>query len=201
MPCLPSTSISRTLRPALARARARAAATVVLPVPPLPVTTCRRTPSQSVSLVVMPLLPPVVLSQGGYLRSDTLWFGGRLLTCDPFVTTLGSRKRGDPGGCSLRRHRDPGHTRDNRGWALAQGGTAVREGRDLPVRAGSARAARPGASRHPAGRRPDGEGQHADRRHGGARSGGHHQGQRERPGGRGGVFPRGGPDQGHRERA
>src|SRR6266516_2480246 len=61
MPCLPSTSISRTRRPAVARASARAAATVVLPVPPLPVTTCRRTPSQSVSLMVMPLLPPVVL--------------------------------------------------------------------------------------------------------------------------------------------
>src|SRR6266516_584267 len=89
MPCLPSTSISRTRRPAVARASARAAATVVLPVPPLPVTTCRRTPSQSVSLMVMPLLPPVVSSHGGYLRSDTLWFGGRLLTCDLFVTTLG----------------------------------------------------------------------------------------------------------------
>src|SRR6266550_2979703 len=49
MPCRPSTSISRTLRPAVARASARAAATVVLPVPPLPVTTCSRTPSQSVS--------------------------------------------------------------------------------------------------------------------------------------------------------
>src|SRR5580658_966885 len=63
MPCLPSTSISRILRPAEARARARAAATVVLPVPPLPVTTCNRTPSQSVSLVVMPLTPPVRFSQ------------------------------------------------------------------------------------------------------------------------------------------
>src|SRR5438093_13018727 len=112
MPCLPSTSISRTLRPALARARARAAATVVLPVPPLPVTTCRRTPSQSVSLVVMPLLPPVVLFHGGYLRSDTVWFGGRLLTCDRFVTRVGSRKRGS--GCrrSVARPRLPGHTRD-----------------------------------------------------------------------------------------
>jgi len=38
------------------------AATVVLPVPPLPVTTCSRTPSQSVSLVVMPMLPPFNLS-------------------------------------------------------------------------------------------------------------------------------------------
>ena len=38
-----------------------AAAAVVLPVPPLPVTTCNRTPSQSVSLVVIPSLPPVVL--------------------------------------------------------------------------------------------------------------------------------------------
>src|SRR5215472_18742423 len=89
MPCLPSTSISSTLRPAVASASARAAATVVLPVPPLPVTTCSRTPSQSVSLVVMPLLPPVVLSHGGYLRSDTSWFGGRRPTYDPFVTTLG----------------------------------------------------------------------------------------------------------------
>src|SRR6266568_3145459 len=77
MPCRPSTSISRTLRPAVARASARAAATVVLPVPPLPVTTCSRTPSQSVSLVVIPLLPPCFLSHGGYLRPDTLWFAGR----------------------------------------------------------------------------------------------------------------------------
>src|SRR5579872_102077 len=53
MPCLPSASISSTLRLACARASARAAATVVLPVPPLPVTTCSRTPSQSVSLAVM----------------------------------------------------------------------------------------------------------------------------------------------------
>src|SRR5215469_597690 len=49
MPCLPSTSISRTGLPFEASARARAAATVVLPVPPFPVTTCSRTPSQSVS--------------------------------------------------------------------------------------------------------------------------------------------------------
>src|SRR5258705_12576328 len=188
MPCLPSTSISRARRPALARARARAAATVVLPVPPLPVTTCRRPPSQSVSLVVMPLLPPVVLFHGGYLRSDTLWFGGRLPTCDPFVTTLGSRKRGDPGGCSFRRHRDPGHTRDNRGWALAQGSSAVREGHHLPVRAGPARNTRPRSARHPADRRPDGEGQHADRRHDRTRPGGYYQGQRNRPGGRGGLL-------------
>src|SRR5215467_2784734 len=132
MPCLPSTSISRTLRPAVARASARAAATVVLPVPPLPVTTCSRTPSQSVSLVVMPSLPPVVSSHGGYLRSDTLWFGGRRPTCDSFVTTLGSRKRGDPGGCSLCRHRDPGSAWHNRGRALIHSGTAVREGGHLP---------------------------------------------------------------------
>src|ERR1700746_2670264 len=168
MPCLPSTSISRTRRPARAQANGRGAATVGLPVPPLPVTTCRRPPSQSVSLVVMPFLPPVVLFHGGYLRSDTLWFGGRRPTCDPFVTTLGSRKRGDPGGCSFRRHRDPGHTRDNRGWALVQGDSAVREGRHLPVRAGPARAARPGAPRHPADRRPDGEGPNADPPHTGA---------------------------------
>src|SRR5579871_690573 len=49
MPCRPSASISSTLRPACASASARAAATVVLPVPPFPVTTCSRTPSQSVS--------------------------------------------------------------------------------------------------------------------------------------------------------
>src|SRR6478735_5843587 len=176
MPCLPSTSISSTRRPALARASARAAATVVLPVPPLPVTTCKRTPSQSVSLVVMPILPPVVPSHGGYLRPDTFWFAGRRLACDLFVTTLESRKRGDPGGCNFRRHRDPGHTRDNRGGALAQGCAAVREGRHLPVRAGPARAARPRAARHPPDRRPDGQGQHADRRHGRARPGGHYQG-------------------------
>src|SRR5258706_7884819 len=105
MLCRPSTSTSSVLRPPAASARARAAATVVLPVPPLPVTTCRRTPSQSVSLMVMPLLPPVVSSHGGYLRSDTLWFSERLLTCDPFVTTLGLRKRGDPGECSYRHQR------------------------------------------------------------------------------------------------
>src|SRR5215472_10194968 len=201
MPCRPSVSMSSTFRPPCARASARAAATVVLPVPPLPVTTCSRTPSQSVSLVVMPLLPPVVLSHGGYLRSDTSWFGGRRPTYDPFVTTLGSRKRGDPGGCSFRRHRDPGIARDNRGRALAQGDTAVREGHRLPVRAGPARDTRPGAACHPADRRQDGQGQHADRRHGRARSGGYYQGQRNRPGRRGGVLPRGGPDQGHRERA
>src|SRR5215470_13101776 len=49
MPWRPSTSISSTRRPPEASARASAAATVVLPVPPLPVTTCSRTPSQSVS--------------------------------------------------------------------------------------------------------------------------------------------------------
>src|SRR5579862_6915840 len=74
MPCLPSTSISRTLRPAVARARASAADAVVLPVPPLPVTTCSRTPSQSVSLVVIPMKPPSFSPIGGYLRADTLWF-------------------------------------------------------------------------------------------------------------------------------
>src|SRR5689334_3702208 len=42
MPCRPSVSTSSTDRPSAARARARAAATVVLPVPPFPVTTCRR---------------------------------------------------------------------------------------------------------------------------------------------------------------
>ena len=45
--CRPSTSVSRTLRPWSASASARAAATVVLPVPPLPVTTCSRTPAKS----------------------------------------------------------------------------------------------------------------------------------------------------------
>ena len=43
MPCRPSVSTSSTCRPSAASARASAAATVVLPVPPLPVTTCRRT--------------------------------------------------------------------------------------------------------------------------------------------------------------
>ena len=47
MPCRPSTSASSTRLPCRARASARAAATVVLPVPPLPVTTCSRTPCQS----------------------------------------------------------------------------------------------------------------------------------------------------------
>src|SRR5215469_359500 len=41
--------MSRTRPPWDARARASAPATVVLPVPPLPVTTCSRTPSQSLS--------------------------------------------------------------------------------------------------------------------------------------------------------
>src|SRR5208337_1369871 len=199
MPCRPSTSISRTLRPALARASAMAAATVVLPVPPLPVTTCSRTPSQSVSLVVMPLLPPVVPPMEAI--SARIPYGSLAwLACDRFVITLGSRKRGDPGGCSCRRHRDPGHTRDNHGCALVQGGAAVREGHHLPVRSGPARDTRPRFALDPAGRRPDGQSQHADRRHGGARAGGHYPGQRECPGGRGGVLPRGGPDQGHRER-
>src|SRR5450631_2519920 len=51
MPLRPSTSASSTRLPPAARASARAAATVVLPVPPLPVTMCSRTPSQSVSRV------------------------------------------------------------------------------------------------------------------------------------------------------
>src|ERR1700761_7046219 len=69
MPCLPSASISSTLRPACASASASAAATVVLPVPPLPVTTCSCTPSQSVSLAVMhdplSLLHPCRVPAGG----------------------------------------------------------------------------------------------------------------------------------------
>ena len=44
MPWRPSTSTSRTRWPPDASAMAIAAATVVLPVPPLPVTTCSRTP-------------------------------------------------------------------------------------------------------------------------------------------------------------
>src|ERR1700753_294205 len=64
--------MSRTLRPPRARAKARAAATVVLPVPPLPVTTCSRTPSQSVSRALItarlsPLrhfLPPATCHTG-----------------------------------------------------------------------------------------------------------------------------------------
>src|ERR1700712_2616026 len=43
MPCRPPPSVSRTRPPPVARAIARAPATVDLPVPPLPVTTCRRT--------------------------------------------------------------------------------------------------------------------------------------------------------------
>src|SRR5512135_2981291 len=43
MPCRPSTSVRSTRRPPVASATASDAATVVLPVPPLPVTTCRRT--------------------------------------------------------------------------------------------------------------------------------------------------------------
>src|SRR5579863_7456431 len=54
------------------KSRARPAATVVLPVPPLPVTTCSRTPSQSVSLVVMPVSPLFLASlMGGYRRLVT----------------------------------------------------------------------------------------------------------------------------------
>src|SRR5690242_18914664 len=53
--------MSSTLPPSAASASASAAATVVLPVPPLPVTTCSRTPSQSVSrdLTIRRLSPPV----------------------------------------------------------------------------------------------------------------------------------------------
>src|SRR3984885_8827904 len=93
MPCLPSTSISRTLRPAVARASAMAAATVVLPVPPLPVTTCSRTPSQSVSLVVMPMMPPVFALSTEAIAARDLIVRGRRVACNPLVTTLGSRKR------------------------------------------------------------------------------------------------------------
>src|ERR1700678_1856504 len=157
MPCLPSTSISRILRPAEASARARAAATVVLPVPPLPVTTCHRTPYQSVSLVVMASLPPV-RSPASLSPTEYLMVRLPQVARDPFVTTLGSRKRGDPGGCSCCRHRDPGHTRDYRGLAHVQGGAAVREGHHLPVRPGPAGDTRSRADYHPADRRPDGEG-------------------------------------------
>src|ERR1700733_9383713 len=93
MPCLPSTSISRTLRPAVARASAMAAATVVLPVPPLPVTTCSRTPSQSVSLVVMPMMPPVFALSTEAISARDLIVRWRRVACNPLVTTLGSRKR------------------------------------------------------------------------------------------------------------
>src|SRR5258707_12160887 len=61
MPWRPSTSMSRTVLPPAASARASAPATVVLPVPPFPVTTCSRTPAQSVSRVV---------TIGGYLRRE-----------------------------------------------------------------------------------------------------------------------------------
>src|SRR6187397_1038298 len=47
MPWRPSTSQSSTSLPCEASASAREAATVDFPVPPLPVTTCRRTPDQS----------------------------------------------------------------------------------------------------------------------------------------------------------
>src|SRR3984885_2372384 len=93
MPCLPSTSISRTLRPAVARASAMPAATVVLPVPPLPVTTCSRTPSQSVSLVVMPMMPPVFALSTEAISARDLIVRWRRVACNPLVTTLGSRKR------------------------------------------------------------------------------------------------------------
>src|ERR1700734_3882208 len=132
MPCLPSTSISRILRPAEARARAKAAATVVLPVPPLPVTTCNRTPSQSVSLVVMPLLPPV-RSSARLSPPEYLMVRWPQVACEPIVTTLGSRKRGDPGGRSCCRHRDPVHTRDNDSFAHVKDCAAVRLNDHLPV--------------------------------------------------------------------
>src|SRR4051794_5812197 len=47
MPWRPSTSATSTRLPWRDRASARADATVVLPTPPLPVTTCRRTPSMA----------------------------------------------------------------------------------------------------------------------------------------------------------
>src|SRR3954447_2282271 len=69
MPCRPSTSARSTRRPSAASASARAAATVVLPVPPLPVTTWSRTPSQSVSRAVAGLIPWLTLRRlpNGYL--------------------------------------------------------------------------------------------------------------------------------------
>ena len=88
-----------------------------------------------------------------------------------------------------------------RGWPFGAGGAAVRAGHRVPVRQDPVAAARRGADDDQAGRRPDAEGQHADRRDGGPGSGGHHQRQRDRPGGRGGLLPGGGPDQGDRERA
>ena len=61
--------------------------------------------------------------------------------------------------------------------------------------------ARRRADSDPAVRRPDAEGQHADRRDGRPGPGRHHQGQRDRPGRRGGLLPGGGPDQGDHQRA
>src|SRR5215471_950272 len=64
MPWRPSTSINSTFLPSAASASASAPATVVLPVPPLPVTTCRRTPSQSVSRAA---------TIGGYPGAGSRW--------------------------------------------------------------------------------------------------------------------------------
>src|SRR3954467_641687 len=66
MPCRPSTSQSSTSLPREASPRASPAATVDLPVPPLPVTTCRRTRGQSLTretLLRGSFRPPTCLSK------------------------------------------------------------------------------------------------------------------------------------------
>src|SRR5207237_10108919 len=125
------TSMSNTLRPLPAKASARAAATVVLPVPPLPVTTCSRTPSQSVSLAVMrskPLIDshmtPLACELGTSLREASL--------CGPLHAPIRVRlavvvlKEATRHGRRRDNHRDPGHSRPSAGCAPDQGGPAIR---------------------------------------------------------------------------
>src|SRR4051812_16446673 len=97
MPCRPSTSTSRVRRPAPARARASAHATGVFPVPPLPVTMCRRAGQRSFTPAMYLLRgrgdvakPPAVVGNGG--ERETL--GADLLVTGGQVQRRGDRRLG-----------------------------------------------------------------------------------------------------------
>src|ERR1022692_1373971 len=133
--------MSRTLPPPEASAMASAPATVVFPVPPLPVTTCSRTPSQSVSraLTQTRLSPPV--HQTAQLTSTRAagvpghWRAGRFSlgwiveagrTGVEGVLTDARSPRGHPRGAD--------RVRIGGGGPFAAGGAAVRAGHRVPVR-------------------------------------------------------------------
>src|SRR4051794_26301158 len=89
MPWRPSTSQSRTFLPCEASASARDAATVDLPVPPLPVTTCRRTPGQSLTPATLLTGHFFFLSGSRRLPSGLLPFGPLRISQKPSLAGLG----------------------------------------------------------------------------------------------------------------